>query len=232
MLFLATGKCENESQCHAEQGGEEYLESGRQDKGDGVHREPEEGDGLLDDQVPLDVPVDLLAHDLAHLHGTEEAADCATVVSDMDVGAFVEGHHDGSEDTVHQHADGEGYAKLAPCELCRLECGGVYGGVTAVAGEGVSHGTEEGRDAGLEDDHRHGYGHAQEAPDYHAGKDAETRLVVGTLADAQGQAFTEGGENGELEEGHDVGVCCCGAAEPCEESRGGDEEGCQYDDDT
>lgn len=218
LFFAAAGESEDETESHAKESGEKDLEIGGKDEGDGVGGEPEERDGLFENHVPLDVPVDLGGDDFAHLERFEEAGEGAAIFEDVNVGALVEGHHDGSEDGVHGDADSEGDAHFAPGE------GGGGEDIDEELLVALAGGGEEDGDAALEDHHGHGDAHAEDTPDDHAGKDAKALLVPDALADAECPHFAKDGEDGELEEGHDEGEVLGEIVEPIKEVGGGDEK--------
>ena len=225
-LFLPCGKGKYQSQRHAEQCGEKHLQVGRQYEGDGMGGEPEERYRLLEHEAPLHAPVYALRHDFLHRQRLQQASQPPAVVGDMYVGAFMERHHHRSEDGVHQHADGEGHAHLAPREAAAEEDGRERARVAAADS------LKKHRHAGLEDNHRHGDADAQHAPHQHTRQHAEALLHIAALAYAQRYHLAQRGEDGKLEEGHDERMALGGTVEPIEKARGRDEKRCQHYTDT
>ena len=74
------------AESYSQQGSEKDAGFAGQEERDGMRRYPEEGDGFLEDEIPLRGPVQ---------------------VRDMRIGDFVERHEDRGEDAVHPDGDEE-----------------------------------------------------------------------------------------------------------------------------
>ena len=78
-----------------------------------MRRIPEQRYGFLENNTPLNLPVDA-AENLLHRHRLQQTSHRTASLSDMNIGAFMESHHHRCEDGVHGHTDTESDAQLAP----------------------------------------------------------------------------------------------------------------------
>lgn len=153
---------------------------------------PEQRDGLLEDEAPLHTPVHLA--DVAfNRDGLEEGRERAAMLRDVHVGDLVHGHEDGCERGVHHRADAEGTEQLHP----RHRTG--HGGGDAAEGHVAFH---KGGDAETEDAHRQGNPHAEKSPNDEFRGEAEAFVIVFAGFHAAAEHLAEGGQDAEFQEGH------------------------------
>ncbi len=198
------GHGHDDTQCHTEESGKEHLHIAGQKEGDGVGREPEKRNGLLEDEVPLRIPIEM-SDNVTHIQLVEQTAHRAAMREDVRIGDFVQRHHDGGEDTVHRHTDAKGNTYLAPAEVAGKD--GLHRtNHLGTVGDKTAYGTQHKGNATLEDNHRHVDAHAEETPHYHTRQHAEAGLAVAAFAKAQAYHLAHRAEDGELEEAHNKGI--------------------------
>ena len=65
---------------------------------------PEERDGLLEDEAPLYIPIEV-ADKTTHRDWGDEGFERATTLGDMRIRNLMEGHKDGRKEGVHHHRE-------------------------------------------------------------------------------------------------------------------------------
>ena len=179
------------AESYSQQGGEKDAGFAGQEERDGMRRYPEEGDGFLEDKVPLRGPVQV-RHDVCHGNRRRQRPERTAACQDMCIGDFVERHEDRSEDAVHPHRDEEGdkdlrRGKRPGHERSRPLQPDVF---------------ERDRHAVREDYHRQVDPHTEDAPHHGARPDAKSLPIIDTGADAQPQELAQRREDGKFQETH------------------------------
>ncbi len=156
-----------------------------------MRRYPKEGDGFLEDKVPLRGPVQV-RHDVRHGNRRCQRPERTAACQDMCIGDFVERHEDRGEDAVHPHRDEEGdedfcWGKRSSHERSRPLQPDVF---------------ERDWHAVREDNHRQVNPHAKDAPHHGARPDAKSLPVIYAGADAQPQELAQRRQDGEFQETH------------------------------
>ena len=106
-LFHPSRYCQQHAKSYSQQGGEEDAGFTGQKERDGMRRYPEEGDGFLEDEIPLRGPVQV-RHDVCHGYRRCQRPERTATRQDMRIGDFMERHEDRSEDAVHPDGDEKG----------------------------------------------------------------------------------------------------------------------------
>ena len=78
-----------------------------QEKGDGVCRDPEEGDALHHDKAVMHVPVDV-EEDLSKLWHADYRNQRTLIAFNVCIGYFVKSHHQGGKENIQNQTDAEG----------------------------------------------------------------------------------------------------------------------------
>ena len=186
------GNRQEQSQYNTTEGSEEHLEVAGQAERERVRGDPEQGDGLLENEIPLHLPVHLL-DEPAHLDGTQKTDCLAVVGGDVHVANLVERHEDGREGGVHHHADEEGTHQFQPGKA-------TFHGLADAAKAGSF--LHKGRYADFENAHGQRNPHAEEAPDDEFREEAEALVIILSRLHTLAQHLAERGQDAKLQEGH------------------------------
>ena len=190
-LFHPSRYCQQHAESYSQQGGKEDAGFAGQEERNGMRRYPKEGDGFLEDKVPLRGPVQV-RHDVCHGYRRCQRPERTAARQDMCIGDFVERHEDRGEDAVHPDGDEEsdknlrwgkrsGHERSRPLQPDVFKCN---------------------RHAVREDYHRQVDPHTENAPHHGARPDAKSLPVIYAGADAQPQELAQRREDGEFQETH------------------------------
>lgn len=174
------------------EGGKEDLEILRQTECERVCGNPEQRNGLFEDESPLHAPVHL-ANVTLNGNRFEKGGKRPAVFVDMHVGDLMYGHEDGCESGIHHHADTESAQEFEPRHRGGHCCRNTA--ESRISFHKSRH---------PETEHIHGQGnpHTKKPPNHKFGRQAEALVIVLSCFHTATKHFSEGGQDAEFQKGH------------------------------